>query len=316
MLSAMALGPGLPTRMVWPSPFWRVTSDVPMVPPAPERFSTIADCPQAACRCCASMRPITSVLPPGAAGTIRRTVSVGRQSAPRLTRGRMAAAEIAAAPVSTRRRENNLLVTCCSLHGLLFCREPREGAGSSQAGSLAQAAALVKAQQLEQRRQVAELLARGRRGAADEVKSLAVLQPVIGEPLHLAVLVEIDRDHPLVDHLLVHERDLAFGALRNVVENFAAQGRDRGGRAHHDKHLILARPDRDLLERAGGQDIALLKLLAGAAAQGSAHQGDGGGGAHASPARGKAARRGHARACLAGFGHSGTGPVPLHRARR
>src|ERR1700730_6314733 len=40
--------------------------------------------------------------------------------------------------------------------------------------------ALVEAQQLEQRRQVAELLARGRRGAADEVEDPAVLQPVIG----------------------------------------------------------------------------------------------------------------------------------------
>jgi len=51
-----------------------------MVPPAPDLFSTIADWPQADCRCAASMRPITSVLPPAAAGTIRRTVSVVRQS--------------------------------------------------------------------------------------------------------------------------------------------------------------------------------------------------------------------------------------------
>src|SRR4051794_30650461 len=39
--------------------------------------------------------------------------------------------------------------------------------------------ALAEAEQLEQRREVAELLARGRRGAADEVEDLAVLQPVI-----------------------------------------------------------------------------------------------------------------------------------------
>ena len=58
----------------------RTTSDVPMVPPAPDRFSTIADWPQTVCRCAASIRPITSVEPPAAAGTIRRTVSVGRQS--------------------------------------------------------------------------------------------------------------------------------------------------------------------------------------------------------------------------------------------
>src|SRR5439155_14677771 len=127
--------------------------------------------------------------------------------------------------------------------------------------------ALVEAEQLEQRRQVAELLARGRRGAADEVEYPAVLQPVIGEPLHLAVFVEIDRNHPLVDEPLVHEGDRTLGALRNVIEHFAVEGCDRGWRSHHDQHLILARPDRDLLERAGRKDIALLKLFAGASAQ-------------------------------------------------
>src|SRR5258705_2940022 len=103
----MALGPGLPTRIVCPSPFWRATSDVPMVPPAPDLFSTIADWPQADCRCAASMRPITSVLPPAAAGTIRRTVSVGRQSAATPAREKAAVAENAAAVDSTRRRESN-----------------------------------------------------------------------------------------------------------------------------------------------------------------------------------------------------------------
>src|SRR5215471_454062 len=65
--------------------------------------------------------------------------------------------------------------------------------------------ALIEAEQLEQRRQIAEFLTGGRRGAADEVEDLAVLQAVIGEPADLAVLVEIDGDHALVDHLLVHE---------------------------------------------------------------------------------------------------------------
>src|SRR5712691_4807308 len=70
-------------------------------------------------------------------------------------------------------------------------------------------AALVEAQQLEQRRQVAQLLARGLLGAADEVEDLAVLQAVIGETPDLAVLVEIDCDHPLVDHLGLHEHHRA-----------------------------------------------------------------------------------------------------------
>src|SRR3954452_23414118 len=106
MLYAIALGPGLPTRMVCPSPFCRTTSEVPIVPPPPDLFSTIADWPHAACRCAANMRPITSVQPPAAAGTIRRTVSVGRHSpAARPRRGIAALADKAAAADSTRRRE-------------------------------------------------------------------------------------------------------------------------------------------------------------------------------------------------------------------
>src|SRR5258708_3165793 len=342
----MALGPGLPIRMVWPSPFWRITSTVPMVPPPPERFSTTADWPQAVCRCAASNRPITSVVPPAAAGTMMRTVSVGRQSA-KLTRGKIAAVESAAAPDSTRRREKALLVTN-SLPALIFVlqgsvgsaapsgkrttwrrqldrprspdaaqRAARAARCSADPGSIDQvgilgpgsakrycvphrvrdtAQALVEAEQLEQRRQVAHLLAGCRRGAADEVEDLAVLQAVIGEPLHLPVLVEIDRDHPLVDDLLVHERDLAFGALRNVVEHLAVQGADGRGRSHHDQHLILARADRNLLERAGRQDVALLKLLAGAPAQRRAHECNGRDGANGAPARGQAGRGGRAGA--------------------
>src|ERR1700754_4265807 len=120
----MALGPGLPTRMVWPSDLPRTTSAVPMVPPPPDRFSTIADWPHAVCRCAASMRPITSVEPPAAAGTISLTVSVGRQSpAPRLERGMIAAVVSAAAPVSTRRRDSNLVVTIFLPAGLLLWAE-------------------------------------------------------------------------------------------------------------------------------------------------------------------------------------------------
>src|SRR3954470_6041779 len=160
----MALGPGLPIRMVWPSPFWRITSTVPMVPPPPERFSTTADWPQAVCRCAASNRPITSVVPPAAAGTMMRTVSVGRQSAPRLARGKIAAAEMPATPVNTRRREKVLIVTSSlPAESLLIGSERRQRARAGQARDLAQVfrvaePALVKAEQLEQRRQVAEFL--------------------------------------------------------------------------------------------------------------------------------------------------------------
>src|SRR4029077_19912093 len=105
----------------------------------PERLSTTADWPHAVCRCAASKRPITSVVPPGAAGTMRRMVSVGRQSAPRLERGKIAAVESAAAPVRTRRREKIRLVTRLLPAGLSFAAERRQRAGLGQAGDLAQA---------------------------------------------------------------------------------------------------------------------------------------------------------------------------------
>src|SRR5882757_9684178 len=137
----MALGPGLPTRMVCPSPFWRTASAVPMVPPPPDRFSTIADWPHAVCRCAASNRPITSVVPPAAAGTMRRTFSVGRQSAAWPRRGKAAVADSAAAADSTRRRESSL-VTFHSLLGFSFAGERRKCAGGREADGLAQAPGL------------------------------------------------------------------------------------------------------------------------------------------------------------------------------
>src|SRR5437762_14381083 len=128
-----------------------------MVPPAPERFSTIADCPHTDCRCAASRRPITSVEPPAAAGTISLTVSVGRQSpAPRLERGTIAAVVNAAAPVNTRRRDSNRVVTIFLPAGLLFCAR-RVGSAADEskraiARSLMRALRpLVEAEQLEQR---------------------------------------------------------------------------------------------------------------------------------------------------------------------
>src|ERR1700752_237700 len=129
MRRAIALGPGLPTRMTWPSALDRTTSAAPMVPPAPERFSTMSDWPHTDCRCAASRRPITSVEPPAAAGTISLTVSAGRQSpAPRLERGTIAAVVSAAAPVNTRRRDSNLVVTIFLLAGLLLWAERVESA--------------------------------------------------------------------------------------------------------------------------------------------------------------------------------------------
>ena len=60
---------------------------VPMVPPAPARFSTTTGVPQRAVRCWAQSRPMMSVVPPGAAGTMIRVVWPGRQDCARAAAG-------------------------------------------------------------------------------------------------------------------------------------------------------------------------------------------------------------------------------------
>src|SRR5262245_56627976 len=122
-----------------------------MVPPAPERFSTIADWPQTECRCAASRRPITSVEPPAAAGTISLTVSVGRQSpAPRLERGTIAAVVSAAAPVNTLRRDSNRVFTIFLPTGLLiYSRRVGTAPGESKRAIARRRWPLVEAEQLE-----------------------------------------------------------------------------------------------------------------------------------------------------------------------
>src|SRR4051794_11631967 len=215
---------------------------------------------------------------------MRRTVSVGRQSpAARPRPGIIALADKPAAAESTARREIPWL-TYRSLFLFMACKR-RKACPDGQADGLAQA--LVEAQQLEQRRQVAEFLPGRRRGAADEIEDLAVLQPVVGEALHLALLVEVDRDHPLIDHLLVHESDRTLGTLRDVIEHLAVERGDRRRGPHNDQHLVLARPDRNLLKRAGREDVSLLKLLAGASTERCAQECDG-------RRRSEGARQGHA----------------------
>src|ERR1700758_2942321 len=87
----------------------------------------------------------------------------------------------------------------------------------------------------QDRLQVIEFAPGGRGGAADEVEQLAVLEAVIGEPLDSAVLVEINRNHPLVHDLLRHEGDRPLGALRNVVKYLAAHRRyGRGGSENYE----------------------------------------------------------------------------------
>ena len=112
--------------------------------------------------------------------------------------------------------------------------------------------------------------AAGRRRAADEIEKLAVLHAVFGKPLNFPVLVEVNRHHTLVGDADIHKRDRTIGALRDVVERFAADSRYRRGCAENQQHLLLRGAKRNLLERALGQNIATLKGLAEAAAQAAA----------------------------------------------
>src|ERR1041385_6147183 len=84
---------------------------------------------------------------------------------------------------------------------------------------------LLPAENLENVGEVVELLPAGRRGAADGVEPLAVLEAVIRDALDAAALVEIDRDHALIGGLLRQERGL-LGARRDVIEDFAGHRGD------------------------------------------------------------------------------------------
>ena len=79
-----------------------------------------------------------------------------------------------------------------------------------------------------------------------------------------------------------------LGALRNVVEHLAADGRDRRGRAEHDQHLLLGRPERDLLERPFRHDVAALIGLGEKQPPSSSAHGEHG---RRDPGDGEAARR-------------------------
>jgi Phage integrase family len=119
----------------------------------------------------------------------------------------------------------------------------------------------------EQRVEIAGILATSRRGAADEVEHPAVLEAIVGEALHAAILVEIDGYDPLIDDLLRHEANWPFGALGNIVEGLTAHRRHSRGRAEHNQNLLLRGSNRDLLECSFGHDVTALIGLRQAAAE-------------------------------------------------
>ena len=62
---------------MWPSGVAFATMAVPIVPPAPVRFSITTGCPQFSLIFCAMMRASVSVPPPGENGTTKRIGLVG-----------------------------------------------------------------------------------------------------------------------------------------------------------------------------------------------------------------------------------------------
>src|SRR5262245_2474560 len=67
--------------IVYPSGFARAAISAPITPPAPDRLSTMNCWPNSALRRAAKMRATMSVPPPGASGTIMRTVFSGQRKA-------------------------------------------------------------------------------------------------------------------------------------------------------------------------------------------------------------------------------------------
>src|SRR6516162_3172736 len=76
----MAIELTVPTSSVWPSAGAFATKPVPMLPPAPDLFSTMHGTPNFVCRCCCRMRASKSADPPAANGTTMVTGRCGQAS--------------------------------------------------------------------------------------------------------------------------------------------------------------------------------------------------------------------------------------------
>ena len=70
--------------MVWPSASARATAAMPMVPPAPGRFSTMKGWPSCSDSRCATVRAMMSVALPAVNGTTTVTRLVGHDCGKRL----------------------------------------------------------------------------------------------------------------------------------------------------------------------------------------------------------------------------------------
>ena len=117
----------------------------------------------------------------------------------------------------------------------------------------------VEADVLENAAHVAQFLTARWRCLRQEIEDLAILQAVVGKPRDAPILVEVDRDDPLIDHRMRHESDGALGFLGDVVERVAVDRSNRGRRAENDQHLLLGGADGNLFQRTLRQHVAALQ---------------------------------------------------------
>lgn len=121
--------------------------------------------------------------------------------------------------------------------------------------------------------QECEIATAGRRRAGNRVEHLAVLQRVVRTLRNDAVLVEVDGEDLLVDEALLHKGDRAGALLRDIVEDFAVEGRRGRRRAEREKDLFAAGTDRHQVQRCLINDITVVEDLGGLA--GGEANGDG-----------------------------------------
>src|SRR5208282_1127616 len=81
-------------------------------------------------------------------------------------------------------------------------------------------------------------LAASRRRARDDVDILAVVLAVLVDGLHDALVVELDRDHLLIEHARIEERD-PLGLLADVVPRGLVEGAHARRRAEEALDLLL-----------------------------------------------------------------------------
>ncbi len=165
-------------------------------------------------------------------------------------------------------------------------RQPAK-AGGARATSARGLCRLREAQEAaEQVLNEALLGSAGRRGAADEVEHLAVLQTVVGDALDLLLRREINGEHALIGDFVGREGHSPVHLLADVVPRATADGGGCRGRAEQHEHLLGRGADLHLFQRVLVEQVAArdLPVVAEAASERCRERRDGAPPDHASQA--------------------------------